>query len=107
MNDLTRHETLSKSKHRGEYVNRKIVKLWGDGNAYHIELKDGEQMNVYAPTGVETSTESMNEVWLTVPQDDIKRNDWSMSDGVIDCYNCTSFPLLLSNISSRTLLTLQ
>ena len=47
---------MSKSQHRGEYVNRKIVKLWDDSNAYHIELEGGDQMNVYAPIVVETST---------------------------------------------------
>ena len=52
------YETMSKSQHRGEYVNRKIVKLWDDSNAYHIELEGGDQMNVNAPIVVETSTQS-------------------------------------------------
>ena len=67
---------MSKSQHRGrgEYVNKTIVKLWDGSNTFHIELEGGEQMNVCAPIGVETSIESMNEVWLTVPQDCININ---------------------------------
>ena len=37
-------------------------------------------MNVYAPIGVETSIESMNKVWLTVPQDCIYRNTLTVAD---------------------------
>ena len=33
----------------GEFVNGKIVKLLDDGNAYRIELEDGEGTNVFAP----------------------------------------------------------
>lgn len=33
----------------GEFVNGKIVKLWDDGNAYRIELEDGNRTNVFAP----------------------------------------------------------
>lgn len=36
----------------GEYVNGTIIKCWDDGNAYRIELDDGEGTNVYAPIDV-------------------------------------------------------
>jgi len=38
----------------GEYTNGKVVKVWDDGNAYRIELEDGEGTNVYAPIDVDT-----------------------------------------------------
>jgi len=38
----------------GKFVNGKIIKLWDDGNAYRIELEDGEGTNVYAPIDVDT-----------------------------------------------------
>jgi hypothetical protein len=38
----------------GEFVNGKIIKLWDDGNAYRIELDDGEKTNVFAPIDVDT-----------------------------------------------------
>jgi hypothetical protein len=38
----------------GEFVNGKIKKLWDDGNAYRVELEDGEGTNVYAPIDVDT-----------------------------------------------------
>ncbi len=80
------------SQHRRDHVNRKIVIVWDDVKAYHIELKDGGQVNVHAPIGANTSTESMNEVGLTVPKDNNKRNDWSMNDGAVDSNNC-NYPL--------------
>jgi hypothetical protein len=38
----------------GEFVNGKVIKLWDDGNAYRIELDDGEKTNVFAPIDVDT-----------------------------------------------------
>lgn len=38
----------------GEFANGKVLALWDDGNAYRIELDDGEKTNVYAPIDVDS-----------------------------------------------------
>ena len=38
----------------GKFTNGKVVALWDEGNAYRIELEDGERTNVHAPLDVDT-----------------------------------------------------